>query len=128
LIWGWFALQHPGCEQLSGAKFTQECEPRLGAGFLVVAAVSVVAAGPFAVLLAVVQRWWAARNPGKHFLSCCKIACLWCLSAAPLLDTFIDQVPSGRRNYYFDAELVLIAAAAVFFLADVRRRRERPGG
>lgn len=119
------ALQHPGCEQLAGDRFIQKCEPRLGAGFLVVAALSVLAVVPFAVLLAVLQRRWARRNPGRPFLSWCRIAFVWCLSAAGLLSTFSDQQQYGsgtRQSLSLSAGLLLVAAA-VFFLLEMRRRR-----
>ena len=119
------ALHHPGCEQLAGDRFIQECEPRLGTGFLVVAVLSVVAVVPFALLFSVLQRRWAARNPGKAFLSWCRIAFVWCLSAAGLLDTFSEQqlYGSGSRQSLQLSAGVLLVAAAAFFLLEMRRRR-----
>ncbi|MBO0831680.1 MAG: hypothetical protein J2P28_01835 [Actinobacteria bacterium] len=88
-----------------------------------VAVLSVLAAVPVAALLALYQRWWATRSPGRLLLSWRKIAFLWCMSADALLFTVADQLPYGRRAYYFDAQWVLIAAAVVFFLMDARRQR-----
>ena len=122
------SLRHPGCEQLAGQRFIQECEPRLGTGFLVVVVVSVLAAVPLAGLLAVWQRRRAARNPRRPFHSWSKIAAIWCLSTAPLLTTFADQQPYGRRTYYFVAGWVLIAGAVVFWLIETRRHQRLSRG
>lgn len=133
--WALNSLRHLGCQQLAGDRFIRECELRLGTGFLVVAALSVLAALPLAWLLAAWQVWWAARKPGRTSFSWCRIASAWCLSAALLLTTFADQQPYGRRTYYFVAQWVLIAGAVVFWLVDTRHqqltrraRAARPNG
>ena len=126
--WSEISLRHRGCEQLAGQRFIQECEPRLGTGFLVVVVLSVLAAVPLAGLLAVWLRRRVARNPGRPFHSWSKIAAIWCLSAAPLLSTFADRQPHGRSTYYFIAGWALIAGAAVFWLLETRRYQRRSRG
>ena len=121
--WALNSLQHPGCEQLAGERFIAECEPRLGTGFLGVAALSVLAAVPFAVLVAVLHRWWAARRPGRAYISWCGVVAGWCLGVGLLLGNFDGQLPHGGRTYYFVVQWVLLAGAGVFGLTDARRRR-----
>jgi len=123
LTQAFIALHHAGCEQLAGEEFIRQCEPRLGTGFLEVVALSVLAVVPFAVLLAVWQRRWAARKPGKPFFSWRSIGAIWCVSAGPLLSNFADQVPHAGRTSYFAAQLVLMAGAVGFAIAETRRRR-----
>jgi hypothetical protein len=120
--WALHLLQHPGCEQLAGERFAQECEPRLGSGFLVVAVLAVLAAVPVAVLFAALQRWRAARKPDKPFHSWRRIAAVWCICAAALLGTFNDLLPHGGGTYRFVSQMVLLAGAVVFGLVDMRRR------
>jgi len=115
------SLGRPGCEQLGGARFAQECEPRLGAGFLAVAAISVLAAGPLAGLLAVYQRWWAGRNPGKPFFSWRRIGSIWCLMTALLLNNLFDRPPHNQALEL--SGWILIAASAAFLLLEMRHRR-----
>lgn len=62
------AWRHPGCQQIAAERFIQECEPQLGAGFLVVAVLSVLAALPLAWLLAAWQVWRAAPEAWQTIL------------------------------------------------------------
>jgi hypothetical protein len=102
----------------------------LGAAFLQVAALSVLAAIPFACLAAAAQIRWRKRNPGKAYPSWRMIVAMWFIAAAGLLGELTNRsLPVSSAQQYAHhihhvvwlVQLALFGGAFVFWLLAVRQ-------
>ena len=85
-----------------------------GIAFLEVAALSVLAAIPFAGLAAAAQLRWQARNPGKPYPSWRMCAAMWCLTGSLLITLLSPHV-------VWFVQVALLAGTVVFWLLAVRQ-------
>jgi hypothetical protein len=91
-----------------------------GAAFVEVAALSVLAAIPFAGLAAAAQLRWQARHPGKPYPSWRMWAAMWCLTGSLLIDVLArpgHRMPSA----VWHAQMVLLGGTFVFWVLAVRQ-------
>ena len=102
----------------------------LGTAFLDVAALSILAAIPFAVLAAAGQLKWQERNPGKPYPSWRMTVAMWCITASLLLGTLTDRsLPASSQQPYshgihqvvWIVESALLAGAFVFLVLATRQ-------
>jgi len=113
-----------------------------GTAFLEVAALSVLAAIPFAGLAAAAQLRWQTRNPGKPYPSWRMCVAMWCLTGSLLIETLAGRslpascepvdmsrvlsVACSRHAHRIHhvvwlVLLALLASAVVFWLLAVRQ-------
>ena len=101
-----------------------------GTAFLEVAALSVLAAIPFACLATAAQLRWRKRNPGKPYPSWRMTLAMWFIAAAGLLGELTDRSlpvsspqPHAHRihNVVWLVQLALFGGAFAFWLLAVRQ-------